>query len=230
MTKYTMIPHKQIERLMDTYNNHHKYVNEKYEKIKSKDNYCNSDRDRFVYHYFNRFIGKHIQIMDRVVIAWHENATHDTKRMWICNPTSVYDVHFREVGGADPIIRHQKKFLFIREFSAINTMYGSDYIEMQCFDLFNNSFKFRIDHNNLLYLQFKEITELEFNMMANLFTDDREKIPYKVKRFIQTTDNPSDKRKKPKTIIVSEELTIMAKDEIEARNSATNVLEVTRIE
>ena len=229
-TKYFMLPSKKVERLMDTFLEHRPCINEKFEAIKSKDNPCISDRDRFVYHYFNRFIGKYIQIMDRVVIGWHETATHDIKRMWICNPTSMYDAHFKEVGAASPIIRHQKKFLFIRGFSAINTMYGSDYVEMQCFDLFNNSFKFRIDHNNLLYLQFKEITELEYNMMANLFSDDRENIPYKVERFIQTTVNPSDKRKKPKTIIVKEELTVMAKDEIEARHSTTNVLGVTRIE
>lgn len=226
-TKYTMIPSKRIERLMDTYYSHHMYVNEKYEKIKSKDNYCNSDRDRFVYHFFSKLEDKYIILLDRVVIAWHlKNEQEKVSHMWICNPTSIFSTKF-ENACAEPTYRYIKRYLHIKSFSSVNSLHGEDYIEMNCYDIFGDHFNIKINHNNLLKLQFKEITKMEFDMVANLFADDREPIKYKVERFNKTE---VIKRKKPETIITTEELTVMAKDEVEARNSLTNVLGVTRIE
>lgn len=226
-TKYTMIPFKQIERLMNTYCAHHKYVNEEYEKIKSKDNYCSSDRDRFVYHFFSKLSDKYIILLDRVVISWHlRNEQENISHMWICNPISIFSTKF-ESACAEPTYRHIKRYLHIKSFSAVNSLHGEDYIEMNCYDIFGDYFKVKINHNNLLKLQFKEISKMEFDMVANLFADDREPIGYKVRRFNKTE---IIKRKKPETVITTEELTVMARDEVEARNSLTNVLDVTRIE
>jgi len=226
--RYTMIPHERIERLMNTYRNHHRYVNEEYEKIKSKNNYCNSDRDRFVYHFFSKLKDKYIILLDRVAIAWSETGIKDNiSRIWVCEPISIFSTKFTSQSPATPTYRYVKKYLHISGFNAINQLYGEDYIEMLCHDIFGDCFRFKITHNNLLKLQFKEITKMEFDMVANLFADDREPIKYKVERFNRTE---VIKRKKPETVITTEELTVMAKDEVEARNSLTNVLNVTRIE
>jgi len=227
-TRYTMFKHKDIERLMDTFFKHTRYVNDKYERIKSKDNSCSSDRDRFVYHMFRKLIDKYIVILDRVVIAWHEKDEQQCiSRIWICEPTSIFSSKF-ESYPAEPSYRYEKKFLHIRGFSAVNSLYGPEYIEMHCYDIFGNNLKLKIDHNNLLKLQFKEITKMEFDMVANVFADDRDKIPYEVKRFTKT--ETLNNRKKPKTVIAEETITVMAKDEVEARNSLTNVLSVIRVE
>lgn len=218
--KYDMLKLSDIRRVLDAFYGHRNYVNERY----SKDNVCISDRDRFVRKFFRKYVDRYIILIDREVIAYRfEN------RILICEPSSIYSKGFdNSPAGATPVYRHTKKFLHIKGFSAVNVMYGTDYIEMNCYDMVGNSLKFKLDHNNLMKMQFREILKSEFEMWAMLFRDDREPIPFNVTRFVKV--EVTNNRRRKNTEFKKEVTTVMARDEDEARNMMTNVLSVVRVE
>lgn len=218
--KYDMLKLSDIRRVLDAFYGHSNYVNDRY----SKDNICISDRGRFVSRFFRKYVDRYIILIDREVIAYRfEN------RMLICEPSSIYSKGFdNRLAGATPVYRNTKKFLHIQGFSAVNVMYGTDYIEMNCYDIVGNSLKFKLDHNNLMKMQFREISKLDFEMMAMQFRDDRDPIPFNVTRFVEV--EVTNNRKRKRTEFKKEVTTVMAMDEYEARNMMTNVLSVARVE
>lgn len=218
--KYDMLKLSDIRRVLDAFYRHRNYVNERY----SKDNVHISDRDRFVRKFFRKYEDRYIVLIDREVIAYRfEN------RMLICEPSSIYSKGFNNsVTGATPVYRNTKKFLHIKGFSAVNVMYGTDYIEMGCYDMVGNSLKFKLDHNNLMRMQFREILKSEFEMWAMLFKDDREPIPFNVTRFVEV--EVTNNRKRKRTEFKKEVTRVMAMDVDEARNMMTNVISVERVE
>lgn len=218
--KYDMLKLSDIRRVLDVFYGHTNYVNERY----SKDNVCISDRDRFVSRFFRKYVDRYIILIDREVIAYRfEN------RLLICEPSSIYSKGFDCCpAGATPVYRNTKKFLHVKGFSAVNSMRGIDYIEMNCYDMVGNSLGFKLDHNNLMKMQFREILKSEFEMWAMLFRDDREPIPFNVTRFVEV--EVMNNRRRKNTEFKKEVTTVMARDEDEARNMMTNVLSVVRVE
>lgn len=225
--KYDMLKLSDVRRVLDAFYGHSSCVNERY----SKENVCISDRDRFVSRFFRKYVDRYIILIDREVIAYRFK-----NGFMMCEPVSIYSKGFDGCpAGATPVYRNAKKFLHVKGFIAVNSMRGTDYIEMNCYDMVGNSLKFKIDHNNLMRMQFKEILKSEFEMWAMLFRDDREPIPFKVTRYltydeIKERNTKNGKTKKIKEHLVQEQTVVMAMDEDEARNMMTNVLSVERVE
>lgn len=218
--KYDMLKLSDIRRVLDAFYGHGSCVNERY----SKKNVCISDRDRFVSRFFRKYVDRYIILIDREVIAYRFEG-----HILMCEPSSIYSKEFDCCSaGATPVYRNTKKFLHVKGFSAVNSMRGTDYIEMNCYDMVGNSLKFKIDHNNLMRMQFKEILKSEFEMWAMLFRDDREPIPFDVTRFVKV--EVTNNRRRKRTEFKEEVTRVMAKDEDEARNMMTNVLSVVRVE
>lgn len=225
--KYDMLSYKAAERLWDAFQGHDACVNEKYKAFKREDSYCYSDRDRFVAKFFKKYTGRYAAFIDKVLVG---------SKIYDCffyrDPESAFAVKYREAvfynNQGESIFHMQKKYLCITSFRAVNEMYGTGYIEMSCVDALGVKFDVRLDHTSLVYIQFKEITKLEFDMVANLFNDDRDPRPYKVARFVEyeTTNNRGKKKRR----LQEEEVTIMAKDAEEARNAITNIISVRREE
>ena len=74
-------------------------------------------------------------------------------------------------------------------------------------------------------MQFKEITEKEFNAVAELFTDNREELVFNVKRYLSVEEMRERKLLKRKKL-VQETIEVLAKDSDEAYSKTTNALEV----
>lgn len=128
----------------------------------------------------------------------------------------------------------QKRFLQISGFRAVNELYGVGYIEMSCQDERGNEFKVRLDHNNMMRIQFKEISKMEYDGVAKLFADDRDDRPYKVKRYFVNKEVKVRKVKgqvvqKIKEHVVTEEVEVMAKDIDAASKMLPNTISVERI-
>ena len=93
-------------------------------------------------------------------------------------------------------------------------------------------FDYMLDLHMLANMQFKEITEEEFNQMARLFQDDRDDREFKVTRYLDADELQSRKRSERKNLIktggylTKENVTVMAKDSEEAMNKCTNAIEV----
>ena len=103
---------------------------------------------------------------------------------------------------------------------------------MYCHDLFGDKVDYMLDLHMLANMQFKEITDEEFNQMARLFRDDRDDREFKVTRYLDADELKSRKRSERKNLIkigrylAKEIVTVMAKDSEEAMNKCTNAIEV----
>ena len=203
--KYDMLTHETINRVWDTFLGHDACVNEKYETFKGEKTYWYSDRDRFVGRFFKKYIGKYIAFIDREIIGCSMD-----NYFFPSAPQSVYSNEYHKSWGCnrgEPVIRVQKKYLVITGFTAINEMYGHGYIEMSCVDSMGYDIRIRVDHNNMLRFQFKEISESE----------------------IKERNTKNGKTKKIKEHLVQEQTTVMAKDIDEARKVLTNTINVEPI-
>lgn len=230
--KYDMLLHETINRVWDTFLGHAECVNEKYKTFKGDKTYWYSDRDRFVGRFFKKYIGKYIAFIDRELIGYSMDNYFFPKA-----PQSVYSNEYYKSWGCnkgEPVIRVQKKYLVITGFTAINEMYGQGYIEMSCVDAMGYDIRIRVDHNNMLRFQFKEISESEMGSVVRLFKDDRDDRPFKVTRYltyeeIKERNTKNGKTKKIKEHLVQEQTTVMAKDVDEARKVLTNTINVEPI-
>lgn len=232
---YDMLPYETVKRVWETFLAHSANINKKYETFKGKDTYWYSDRDRFVGRFFCKHVGKYIAFMDRLVrgymFEFNGHAFYSS-----CSPQSVYSNEYYRSWGShgEPLFVPQKRYLYITDFRAVNEMYGGGYIEMSCQDERGNEFKVRLDHNNMMRIQYKEISKLEYDGVAKLFADDREDRPYKVKRYFVNNEVKERTVKgqvvqKVKEHVVTEEVEVMAKDIDEARKMLPNTISVERI-
>ena len=232
---YNMLPLPVVARVWETFLAHCASINEKYETFKGKDTYWYSDRDRFVGRFFSKHVGKYIAFMDRLVRGY--KSEYDGHAFYSsCSPHSVYgdEYHRGWISQGEPIFMAQKRFLLISGFRAINELYGVGYIEMSCQDERGNEFKVRLDHNNMMRIQFKEISKMEYDGVAKLFADDRDDRPYKVKRYFVNKEVTERKVKgqvvqKVKERVVTEEVEVMAKDIDAASKMLPNTINVERI-
>jgi hypothetical protein len=74
-------------------------------------------------------------------------------------------------------------------------------------------------------MQFREISDEEFDRMAELFRDDRDDRAYKVTRYL-SADEMKARKKSLRKGPVKETVTVMAKDSEAAYKKCTNVIEV----
>lgn len=225
--KYDMLDKESVKRVIDTFDNHDDARNEKYEQIKKKDNYWLSDRDRFVGRFFKKYVGKNFILMDKEIVAYHDTID-DCGFYSSCEPMSLYSreyrdnsYHFRGV----PVYRNSKKFLHVSYIHAVNQMYGRGFIEMACQDILDRQFHYVLDFNTLKNMQFREISDEEFDRMADLFRDDRDDRAYKVTRYL-SSDEMKARKKSLRKGLVKETVTVMAKDSEAAYKKCTNAIEV----
>jgi hypothetical protein len=220
--KYTLLEPKVVERICDAFYGHSDYINDKYNAI-SKGDTSYSDRDRFVKKFFSKHIGKHIVLSDKEITGYAEE-----NFVYTVDCTSVYSSRNKSnmYNRGKPLYRHVKKFLAVRGFHAINEMYGSGYIEMDCWDVFGNPFSIRLDSYTLRNIQFREITEQVYNSVASLFTDDRDDIPFNVTRFLDYEEIKEKHLTRSKTL-PQETVSVMAKDADEAMAKVRNAISVT---
>ena len=229
--KYDMLSLETVRRIWDKFQEHHEYINEKYDKFKGNDTYWRSDRERFVGRLFKKYEGRYIAFIDKIVVGYiGKNLS------CVCDPKSVYSNKYDKSWGVqgDPIFNVQKLYLKVLGFRAVNEMYGCGFIDMVCEDFMGNVINIRVDHNNMLRFQFKEISKLDFDSVARLFDDDRTEIPFKVTRaFIY--EEVKERKVKGKTVkkvkefIKKEDVTVMAKDIEEAGNILPDTISVERI-
>ena len=219
--RYDYLPHDTAKRVLDAFYGHDMCINKAFEKFRNPDTYWSSDRERFVGKFFKKYAGKHIVIIDREIIGYNYNNFFS-----FCNPLSVYSTENKEhYFNGEAVIRKSRKYLAITGFRAINEMYGRGYIEMSCYDVFGNKFGYRIDQYTLSKLQFRELTEAEFKSVADLFTDDRDDLPFKVTRFITRDEAKEKKIKVKRGEIPRETVTVYAKDDSDAMKMVENAVE-----
>lgn len=232
---YDMLPYETVKRVWETFQAHSACINKNYEKFKGKETYWYSDRERFVGRFFKPYVGKCIAFTDKLVRGY--KSEYDGHAFYhSCSPQSVYSAEYYRSSGAngEPLFISQKRYLCITGFQAVNELYGLGYIEMSCLDERGGDFKVRLDHNNLLRIQFKEISEAEYSGVARLFEDDRDDRPYKVKRYFVNKEVKERKVKgqvvqKIKEHVVTEEVEVMAKDIDAAAKMLPNTISVERI-
>ena len=230
-----MFDKESVTRVLDTFEAHSLFINKKYEAFKSKDNYWSSDRERFVGRFFKKYLGKFFILIDKEVIGYHDEV-NDIGYFSSVDPVSIYssdyNEHFYHYRGKR-ITRTVKKFLCVSCIRAVNTSAGSGYIELSCYDMFGDKVKYMLDLQMLANMQFKEITEEEFNQMMRLFQDDRDDREFKVTRYLDADELKSRKRSERKNLIkvgrylTKEIVTVMAKDSEEAMTKCTNAIEVS---
>ena len=232
---YDMLQYETVKRVWETFQAHSAFINKKYETFKGENTYWTSDRERFVGRFFKPYVGKCIAFTDKLVRGY--KSEYDGLAFYhSCRPQSVYSNEYYRSWGAngEPLFMSQKRYLCITGFQAVNELYGLGYIEMSCLDERGGDFKVRLDHNNLLRIQFKEISEVEYGSVARLFEDDRDDRPYKVKRYFVNKEVKERKVKgqvvqKVKEHVVTEEVEVMAKDIDAASKKLPNTISVERI-
>lgn len=229
--KYDMLSLETVRRIWDKFQEHHGYINEKYNKFKGNDTCWSSDRERFVGRLFKKYELRYIAFIDKIVVGYIVN-----NLSCVCDPKSVYSNKYYKYWSVqgDPIFNVQKLYLKVLGFEAVNEMYGCGFIEMACEDFMGNVINIRVDYNNMLRFQFKEISKLDFDSVARLFDDDRTEIPFKVTRAFMYEEVKERKVKgktvkKVKEFIKKEDVTVMAKDIEEARNILPDTISVERI-
>lgn len=232
--KYDMLDKESVKRVLDTFEAHSLFINKKYEAFKSKDNYWSSDRERFVGRFFKKYQGKFFILIDKEVIGYHDEY-NGTAFFNSVDPVSIYSREYNENFyhyRGKRITRTVKKFLCVSCIRAVNTMDGSGYIGMSCYDLFGDKVDYMLGLHMLANMQFKEITEGEFNQMVRLFQDDRDDREFKVTRYLDADELKSRKRSERKNLIkagrhlTKEIVTVMAKDSEDAMTKCTNAIEV----
>lgn len=229
--KYDMLSLETVRRIWDTFQKHHAYINEEYEVFKGKNTYWSSDRERFVGRFFKKYEGRYIAFIDKIVVG------HITKNLsCVCDPKSVYSNKYYKSWSVqgDPIFNVQKLYLKVLGFRAVNEMYGFGFIDMACEDSMGNVINIRVDHNNMLRFQFKEISKIDFDSVARLFDDDRTEIPFKVTRAFMY-EEVKERKVKGKTVknvkefLKKEDVTVMAKDIEDAAKMLPNTISVERV-
>ena len=55
-------------------------------------------------------------------------------------------------------------------------------------DILDREFRYVLDYNTLKNMQFREISDEEFDRMAELFRDDRDDRAYKVTRYLSADE------------------------------------------
>ena len=222
--KYTMLDSEVVERICNTFYGHSEFINDKYNGFAkgNKTNY--SDRNRFVEKFFSRYIGKYIVLVDKELIGCvGDLSVYASDRQSIYSSKTKLDTCC--IGK--PLYRTVKKYLRVGGFSATNERYGSGYIEMVCMDIYGVVFCMRLDGNNLHRMQFREITEEEFNGIAALFADDREDVPFKVTRFLTYEEIKKKHLTRSKTL-PQETVSVLAKDAEEAMDKVSYAIAVTQ--
>ena len=221
--KYTLLDSKVAGRICDAFYGHSEYINEKYNAF-AKATYTCSDRERFVNKFFSKYIGKHIVLADKEIIGYaSDNFMYASECVSVYSSSAKPNIYNR----GKPLYRRIKKFLVVRGFTARNEMYGSGYIEMNCWDVFGNPFCIRLDSYTLDQIQFREITEEAFNSVAGLFTDDRDEIPFKVTRFLDYEEIKKKHLTRSKAL-PQETVSVMAKDAEEAMGKVKNAIAATK--
>lgn len=216
-----------VKRVIETFDNHDERINKKYEKIKKKDNWWSSDRDRFVGRFFKKYVGKTFILMDKEIIAYKDD-NGDCGFYSACKPTSLYSRDYRENScyfRGVPVYRNSKKFLYVTYIHAVNQRYGRGFIEMACQDILDRQFHYVLDYNTLLNIQFREISDEEFDRMADLFRDDRDDRAYRVTRYL-SADEMKARKKSLRKGMAKETVTVMAKDAEAAYKKCTNAIDV----
>lgn len=233
--KYTMIPRPVVEKICNLFQDHSYCVNEKYKEITKKPEYSCSDRDRFVARFFKPYVGKYIVLVnkdeigrmmaDGNIVAWNGD-----------EPVSCYSrkaYKSKIYNGGKPWYSVNRKYLYVQRFENVNEAYGQGYICMSCQDILGNTFDVVLSHNNLQAMQFREITEEEFKAVADLFTDDREPVPFKVTRYLNYEEMKSrrllTKYRKEKTLL-TETVIVPALDVADACTKVENVNDVEPME
>lgn len=223
--KYTMLDSEVVERICKAFYEHSEFINDKYNGFAKGNKISYSDRDRFVKKFFDRYIGKYIVLVDKELIGYVGDLF-----AYVSDHQSVYSSKTKldtcSIIGK-PLYRSVKKYLRVSRFSAMNERYGSGYIEMVCGDIYGAVFYMRLDGNNLHRMQFREITEEEFNGIADLFVDDREDVPFKVTRFLTYEEIKKKHLTRSKTL-PQETVSVLAKDAEEAMGKVSNAIAVTQ--
>jgi hypothetical protein len=165
--------------------------------------------------------------MDKEIVAYHDTID-DCGFYSSCEPMSLYSREYRENSyhfRGVPVYRNSKKFLHVTYIHAVNQMYGRGFIEMACQDILDRQFHYVLDFNTLKNMQFREISDEEFDRMADLFRDDRDDRAYKVTRYL-SADEMKARKKSLRKGLVKETVTVMAKDSEAAYKKCTNAIEV----
>ena len=229
--KYNMIPRKVVEKIWNLFQDHSYSDNAKYKEIIKKPDYACSDRDRFVARFFKPYVGKYIVLVNKDEIG---RMSRDGKVFaWKGDePVSCYsrkDYKSNIYNSGKPWYSVNRKYLHVQRFDNVNEMHGGGYICMRCQDILGHTFDVVLTFNNLLDMQFREITETEFKAVADLFTDDRESVPFKVTRYLDYEEMKSrgllPKYRKEKTLL-TETVIVQALDVADACTKVTNVNEV----
>ena len=137
-------------------------------------------------------------------------------------------VHGESYHHGDAIMCTSRKYLHINGIGVTNTMYGDGYITVSCTDVFTNRVTLYLCPWNLGYLQYRESSADEFNSVAALFNDDRDEIPFEVRRML-TMEEMEERRIKAKRKRIKVESvweTVMARDSSEAMKKVENAIEV----
>lgn len=224
--KYDMLTLETVKRLWDAFTSRSMCNNDKYISFRGKDTYWYTDRDRLVGRLSKKYEGRFIAFIDQEHIGAHDGAY-----FFFHEPESVYSNKYRDQplygGHGEPVVRARKRYLCIKGLSAVNELYGMGYIDMSCEDATGTDFHIRLDHNNMLRIQFKEIPMTEYRAVRALFQDDRELMPYNIERFVKV-EVPVGRKGKTETQYIKEKMTVMARDAAEAGASMENVLSVER--
>lgn len=229
--KYNMIPRPVVEKMWNLFQDHSYFKNEKYKEITKKPDYSCSDRDRFVVRFFKPYVGKYIVLVNKDEIGRRMTATGNAYAWTGDEPVSCYSrkAYTRGYFQGKPVYRVNRKYLYVYRFENVNEAYGQGYICMSCQDTLGNTFDVVLSHNNLQDIQFREITEEDFKAVADLFTDDREPVPFKVTRYLNYEEMKSrrllTKYRKEKTLL-TETVVVPALDVSDACTKVTNVKEV----
>jgi len=223
--KYEMIPSKTVKRLWDAFTDLAMANNEHYMSFRTQNRYWYTDRDRLVGRLLAKYTDKYIVLIDRTILGYTMDGFLSQ-----CDPVSIYDPHPHEYHyGGEPLIATSRKYLHITHFSAVNTMYGSGYIAMATQDHLGQSFPVRLDYESLRQLQFREITREEFDSISELFSDDREPIPFQVTRIIPFQELKARRlltKARRSREMLQETVTVQARDPREAYSLTENAISV----
>lgn len=180
--KYNSLTNAVGAKIFDRFIKNSVLINKEYEKlIKDKTNV--SYRERWVDKFLNsRFKGKYIVLMDEIITGYvYSNS------LSLCPHTSKFEVQYNRTCGThqgEPMTIHQKKFLKICFFRAVNEACDEGYIELACVDNLGNSVSYAIKRHNIAKFQWHEIEKKTFDEMSRVYMDDRDLEPYTVVRML----------------------------------------------
>lgn len=222
--KYEMLSRDTAKRITDTFYSYSYCINEHYASFRKEHEDWMSDRDRLVGRMAKKFIGKYFVLADKEIVAEsYENCVFAVDHESVYSKKPDYCIN-----QGKPIIRTIRKYLRIANVRSVNEMYGhGGYICLDCYDTFDNSVKIRCDYTNLSSIQFREITEQEFDAVVSMFEDDRDPIDFKVTRFMDYDEMKAKFPKRKRFFnLMKETVVVKAKDADEAYSGIKNAIEV----